>query len=150
MVQCILTRKLPRYVTGHDESFVTSFLPVPTSDIAECRLKNSSIAGCLRYPISSLHEHDARAGRAFFFQLHVQNAAGHVTLVNTSSVHLPPRVSHCFVVDILPSAAVNTQLAASEVVKDVDVIVEPSVVCIAWSDLRLRSGHGDIQVKIAK
>ena len=80
----------------------------------------------------------------------MQNAAGHVTLVNTSSVHLPPRVSHCFVVDILPSAVVNTQLAASEVVKDVDVIVEPSVVCVAWSDVRLRSGHGDIQVKVAK
>ena len=137
-------------VTGHSDSFVTPYLPVPASLIADCRLKNASIAGCLRYPISSLHEHDARAGRSFFFQLHVQNAAGHITSVNTSSVRLPPRVSQGVVLDILPSAAVNSQLAASEVVEDVDVIVEPSVVCVAWSDLRLRSGHGDIEVRMEK
>ncbi|KAK7493734.1 hypothetical protein BaRGS_00015063 [Batillaria attramentaria] len=91
------------YRVGYEESFVTPFLTLPESSLSMC-LKND-VTGCARYPISALQAHDTEEGRSFFFQLHVANAAGHVTTVNTSSVKLPAHFppSHGVVADVVKS-----------------------------------------------
>lgn len=70
---------------GYDGGFVTPFLTLPQWDY--CTTEN--VTGCIRYPVSELYSHDTIRGLHFFFQLHVTNAAGHMTTVNTSSVRLP-------------------------------------------------------------
>ncbi|KAK7473968.1 hypothetical protein BaRGS_00034797 [Batillaria attramentaria] len=88
-------------VIGFQTSFVTPFLELPESALAQCR--KLSVTGCARYPISALQAHDTETGRFFFFQLHVINAAGHVTSVNTSAsrlpAHFPP--SQAVVMDVV-------------------------------------------------
>ncbi|KAK7493717.1 hypothetical protein BaRGS_00015046, partial [Batillaria attramentaria] len=89
------------YRVGHTDAFVTPFLSMPDSALAQCRSNN--ISGCARYPVRALHAHDTEQGLSFFFQLHVSNAAGHVTSINTSSVRLPAHYppSHAVVTDVL-------------------------------------------------
>ncbi|KAK7092487.1 uncharacterized protein [Littorina saxatilis] len=86
---------------GHEAGFVTPFLSLPESLMSQCVHQN--VTGCARYPVTTLQRHDTEQGRHFVFQLHVTNAAGHVTSVNTSGVrlpaHLPP--SHGVVMDVL-------------------------------------------------
>ncbi|XP_070204014.1 uncharacterized protein [Littorina saxatilis] len=86
---------------GYTGGFVTPFLTMPQSSLAQCRKNN--VTGCVRYPITALYAHDTQDGRSFFFQLHVINAAGHVTTVNTSSVRLPAHYppSHAVVMDVI-------------------------------------------------
>lgn len=93
-----------RLSTGHEDGFVTPFLSLPDVSLKRCR--NYNITGCARYPINALHAHDTESSRSFFFQLHVTNAAGHVTSVNTSSVRLPARFppSHAVVMDVVKKA----------------------------------------------
>ena len=66
---------------------MTPFLTLPESSQADCKKDNST--RCTRYPINALHAHNSLQGRDFFFELHVTNAAGHVTSVNSSSFRLP-------------------------------------------------------------
>ena len=86
---------------------MTPFLTLPESSLAQCRKDN--ITGCARYPIKALYAHDTEDGRSFFFQLHVTNAAGHVTTVNTSSTRLPAHYppSHAVVMDVLRTAVTD-------------------------------------------
>ncbi|KAK7496778.1 hypothetical protein BaRGS_00011987, partial [Batillaria attramentaria] len=119
---------------GYDHDFVTEFLSAPESSFDSCQ--GTGVTGCVRYPLSDLYPHDTESGRRFFFQLHVTNAAGHVTSVNTSSVrlpaHLPP--SHAVIFDVIneTSAAMDT---FAGVLEDVDVIVQREEVCMAWHGL---------------
>ena len=63
----------------------------------------SGSSGCVRYPVIALLPHDTQQGRSFFIQLHVTNAAGHVTSLNTSGVRLPAHTppSHGVVMDVI-------------------------------------------------
>ncbi|KAK7493722.1 hypothetical protein BaRGS_00015051, partial [Batillaria attramentaria] len=86
---------------GHADGFVTPFLAPPDSSLSHCRENN--VTGCARYPISDLQAHDTESGRSFFFQLHVMNAAGHVTTKNSSAVKLPAHFppGHAVVMDVI-------------------------------------------------
>ncbi|XP_070207962.1 uncharacterized protein [Littorina saxatilis] len=79
---------------SHKDGFVTAFAPHSDS-LSEC--KNLNASGCISYPLKKLYVHDRYPPRSFFFQLHVINAVGHVTTVNSSFVclpaHLPPSLS---------------------------------------------------------
>ena len=79
---------------------MTPFLSVTRSSLSQC---HRNITGCVRYPVKDLYPHDTDSGRSFFFQLHVSNAAGHVTTFNTSSVQLPAHYppSHAVILDVL-------------------------------------------------
>ena len=80
---------------------MTPFLSASQSSLSQCQRNN--VTGCARYPVKALYPHDTDSGRFFFFQLHVINAAGHVTTVNTSSVRLPAHYppSHAVILDVL-------------------------------------------------
>ncbi|KAK7460765.1 hypothetical protein BaRGS_00038812, partial [Batillaria attramentaria] len=86
---------------GFRENFVTPFLTLPEAVFHHCQ--TDSVTGCARYPVSALQSHDTEEGRLFFFQLHVTNAAGHVTSVNSSSVRLPAHAppNHAVVMDVV-------------------------------------------------
>ena len=80
---------------------MTPFLSASQSSLSQCQRNN--VTGCAHYPVKDLYPHDTDSGRFFFFQLHVINAAGHVTTVNTSSVRLPAHYppSHAVILDVL-------------------------------------------------
>ena len=80
---------------------MTPFLSASQSSLSQCQRNN--VTRCARYPVKALYPTDTDSGRFFFVQLHVINAAGHVTTVNTSSIRLPAHFppSHAVVMDVL-------------------------------------------------
>ncbi|KAK7483107.1 hypothetical protein BaRGS_00025675, partial [Batillaria attramentaria] len=124
---------------GYDREFITPFLSVPESTLATCQ--KSNVTGCARYPVSVLQTHDTEQGRSFFFQLHVTNAAGHVTTVNTSAARLPAHLlpSHAVIYDVTKPESKGTgdneTSSTFGIPQDVDVILQRREMCIAWHGL---------------
>ncbi|KAL8573303.1 hypothetical protein ACOMHN_032765 [Nucella lapillus] len=129
---------------GHGESFVTPFRAVSDSNVSSCR--SAQAAGCVHYPVTDLTPYDTGDSRPFFFQVHIVNAAGHVTSVNSSSVRLPAShpPGHAVVLDVLrvrkesegerSAAQPNTTASrAGGYSDDVDAIVLSDEVCVAWT-----------------
>ncbi|XP_076453311.1 uncharacterized protein LOC143288575 [Babylonia areolata] len=89
---------------GHEDGFVTPFYSTSECNLTQCQKDN--ITGCACYPVKLLYPYDTEDGRSFFFQLHVINAAGHVSTVNTSSVRLPSHFppSHAVILDVVRTA----------------------------------------------
>ena len=92
---------------------MTPFLSASQSSLSQCHRNN--ITGCARYPVKALYPHDTDSGRFFFFQLHVSNAAGHVTTFNTSSVELPAHYppSHAVILDVLKTMITLTTIPST-------------------------------------
>ena len=85
--------------------------------------------------------------QSFTLYLNIFGRTGLISTVNSSSVRLPTRARHVTVVDILPEAAADLKNPVSEVVKDVEVILQPGLLCAAWTDPSDAGGQDPLQVK---